>query len=287
MTWLVTGAQGMLGTDVCATLTERGIEHTAAGRHDLDLTDEAAVARAVAGHDVVVNCAAWTDVDLAESHLAEAIAVNEVGAARLARLAHDAGALPVQVSTDYVFDGEARSPYDEDAPVRPRTVYGRTKAAGELSLRMVAPERHLVVRTAWLYGAHGSCFPRTIARLARERGTVDVVEDQVGQPTWTKDVADLVVRLVQADAPTGIWHATSGGETSWFGFAREVVAAAGLSPDIVRPTDSTAFPRPAARPAYSVLGHDRLREHGIDPIGPWQDRWTVAASEVLGVDQAE
>jgi dTDP-4-dehydrorhamnose reductase len=152
---------------------------------------------------------------------------------------------------------------------------------------MVAPERHLVVRTAWLYGAHGSCFPRTIARLARERGTVDVVEDQVGQPTWTRDVADLVVRLVQADAPTGIWHATSGGETSWFGFAREVVAAAGLSPDVVRPTDSRAFPRTAPRPAYSVLGHDRLLEHGIDPIGPWQDRWTVAASEVLGVDQAE
>jgi dTDP-4-dehydrorhamnose reductase len=287
VTWLVTGAFGMLGTDVCATLAARGIEHTPAGRDDLDLTDEASVARAVAGHDVVVNCAAWTGVDLAESHEAQAHAVNDVGAGRLARLARDAGALPVHVSTDYVFDGEAASPYAEDAPMQPRTAYGRSKAAGEILVRTVAPERHLIVRTAWLYGAHGSCFPRTIARVARERGTVDVVDDQVGQPTWTKDVADLVVRLVQADAPTGTWHATSTGETSWFGFAREVVAAAGLSPDLVRPTDSRAFRREAVRPAYSVLGHDRLLAHGIEPIGPWQERWSEAASEVLGIDQSD
>jgi dTDP-4-dehydrorhamnose reductase len=283
---LVTGALGMLGSDVCATLAAHGIEHTAAGRDDLDLSDEASVARAVAGHDVVVNCAAWTAVDLAESHEAEASAVNEVGAGRLARLARAAGALPVHVSTDYVFDGEAASPYAEDAPMRPRTAYGRTKAGGEILVRTVAPERHLIVRTAWLYGAQGPCFPRTIARVAGEKGELDVVDDQVGQPTWTRDVADLVVRLVQADAPTGTWHATSTGETSWFGFARDVVASAGLPPGIVRPTDSSAFPRAAVRPAYSVLGHDRLLAHGIEPIGPWQERWSVAASEVLGIDQS-
>ena len=241
----------------------------------------------MAGHDVVVNCAAWTAVDLAESHEDEAFEVNAVAAGRLARAAYDAGALVVQVSTDYVFDGDGRSPYAEDAPLRPRSAYGRTKAAGESAVREAAPGRHLIVRTGWLYGANGSCFPRTIARVARESGALDVVDDQVGQPTWTRDVADLVVRLVQADAPSGAWHATSGGETSWYGFAREVVAAAGLSPEIVRPTDSTAFRRDAVRPAYSVLGHDRLVEHGIEPIGPWQDRWAVAASEVLGVDRPE
>jgi dTDP-4-dehydrorhamnose reductase len=287
VTWLVTGALGMLGTDVCATLAERRIEHTAAGRSELDLTDEGAVTRAVAGHDVVVNCAAWTAVDAAESHEDEAFEVNAAGAGRLARAAYDAGALVVQMSTDYVFEGAARSPYAEDAPLRPQSAYGRTKAAGETAVADAAPGRHLIVRTGWLYGANGSCFPRTIARVAREKGALDVVEDQVGQPTWTRDVADLVVRLVEADVPAGAWHATSGGETSWFGFAREVVAAVGLSPGIVRPTGSSAFRREAVRPAYSVLGHDRLVARGVEPIGPWQQRWASAASEVLGIDQAE
>jgi dTDP-4-dehydrorhamnose reductase len=283
----VTGALGMLGTDVCSTLAERGIEHTATGRDDLDLTDEGAITRAVAGHEVVVNCAAWTAVDDAESHEDEAFEANAVAAGRLARAAYDVGALVVQVSTDYVFDGAARTPYAEDAPLRPQSAYGRTKAAGERAVSEAAPGRHLIVRTGWLYGAHGSCFPRTIARVAREKGALDVVDDQVGQPTWTRDVADLIVRLVDAGAPAGAWHATSSGETSWFDFAREVVATAGLSPEIVSPTDSSTFKRDAVRPAYSVLGHDRLVEHHIEPIGPWQQRWAAAASEVLGIDQAE
>jgi dTDP-4-dehydrorhamnose reductase len=284
VTWLVTGAFGMLGSDVRITLDAQGIEHTAVGRGDLDLTDDDAVAKAVVGHDVVVNCAAWTAVDLAEGHEDEAFEVNGVVAGRLARAAAGAGALIVHVSTDYVFDGTARTPYDEDAPLQPQSAYGRTKAAGEVAVREAAPGRHLIVRTAWLYGAHGSCFPRTIARVAREKGSLDVVDDQRGQPTWTRDVADLVVRLVQAEAPSGTWHATSGGETTWFGFAREVVASAGLPPELVSPTDSTAFRRDAVRPAYSVLGHDRLTRHAIDPIGPWEERWSHAAAEVLGAD---
>jgi len=287
VTWLVTGARGMLGSDVRATLAERDIQHTALGRTDLDVTDQRAVAEAVAGHDVVVNCAAWTAVDLAETREDEAFAVNAVAPRLLARAAHDAGALIVHVSTDYVFDGTARAPYDEEAPPRPGSAYGRTKAAGEAAVREAAPGRHLIVRTGWLYGAHGSCFPRTIARVAREKGAIDVVDDQVGQPTWTRDVADLVVRLVQAAAPTGVWHATSSGETSWFGFAREVVASAGLSPEIVTPTDSASFRRDAPRPAYSVLGHRRLLEQSVDPIGPWAQRWALAASAVLSVDQPE
>ncbi len=116
---------------------------------------------------------------------------------------------------------------------------------------------------------------------------VDVVDDQVGQPTWTRDLADLLLRLVESDAPAGTWHATSSGETTWAGFAREVVASAGLAPDVVHPVRSEAFPRPATRPAYSVLGNARLVQHGIEPIGPWQQRWAVAASEVLRVDQPE
>ncbi|MGZ4476949.1 MAG: SDR family oxidoreductase, partial [Nocardioides sp.] len=189
----------------------------------------------------------------------------------------------VHVSTDYVFDGAAATPYAEDAPLAPRSAYGRSKAAGERAVREVLPDASYVVRTAWLYGAHGACFPRTIARVAAEKGTISVVDDQVGQPTWTRDVADLVLRLVEADAPAGTYHATSSGQTSWFGFAQRVVEAAGLDPAIVTPTDSTAFQRPAPRPAYSVLGHDALDRLGIAPIGPWEQRWSEASAEVLGL----
>jgi dTDP-4-dehydrorhamnose reductase len=140
---------------------------------------------------------------------------------------------------------------------------------------------HLLVRTAWLYGRHGDCFPRTITRLARERGGLDVVADQVGQPTWTWDLADLVHRLVRAEVPAGTYHGTSAGQTSWHGFAQVAVAAAGLDPAIVRPTTSDAFVRPAPRPAYSVLGHDALAAVGVAPIGDWAGRWQDAAPTVL------
>jgi dTDP-4-dehydrorhamnose reductase len=279
--WLVTGARGMLGRDVVAVLADRGVEATALGRADLDVTAPDAVREAVDGHDVVVNCAAWTDVDGAETQEPAAFAVNATGAHVLATAATERGARLVQVSTDYVFDGAARSPYPEDGTLAPRSAYGRTKAAGEWAVRAAGPD-HLVVRTAWLYGEHGGCFPKTIARVARERGGLDVVDDQVGQPTWTWDLAGLIASLVDAGAPGGTYHGTSAGQTSWFGFARGVVAAAGMDPGVVRPTTSEAFVRPAPRPAYSVLGHDALRRVGVEPIGAWDDRWSVAAGAVLG-----
>lgn len=280
MRWLVAGGGGMLGRDVVARLEADGHEVVAPPRDALDITDPAATRAAVRGHDVVVNCAAWTAVDDAEAHEGEAFAANAVGAASLAAAATATGARLVQISTDYVFAGDATQPYPADAPAAPRSAYGRTKAAGEWAVRAGAPD-HLIVRTAWLYGAHGPCFPKTIARVARERGALDVVADQVGQPTWTVDVADLVVRLVDAHAPAGTYHGTSAGSVSWHGFAQAVVEAAGLDPRIVAPTTSDAFVRPAPRPAYSVLAHDMLAAVGVEPIGPWQERWTKAATEVL------
>ncbi|VTR76213.1 dTDP-4-dehydrorhamnose reductase [Cellulomonas hominis] len=270
----------MLGQDLVARVREDGHEVVALGRGDLDVTDGAAVLDAVAGFDVVANCAAWTAVDDAETREAEAFAVNAVGPQALARAAARHRARLVHVSTDYVFDGHASEPYAEDGFAAPRSAYGRTKLAGEWAVRAEAPD-HLVLRTAWLYGAGGGCFPKTIARVAAERGSLDVVDDQVGQPTWTADVADLAVRLVDAQAPAGTYHATSSGRTSWFGFAREVVEAAGLDPEIVRPTTSEGYVRPAPRPAFSVLGHDALRAAGVEPVGDWQQRWSTAAKEVL------
>lgn len=282
MRWIVTGARGMLGQDLTARLEDAGQDLRAWDRDDLDITDAGAVARLVRDVDVVVNCAAYTAVDAAESDEARAFTLNAVGPAHLARAARRAGARIVHVSTDYVFDGRADRPYPEDAPIAPASAYGRTKAAGEWAVRAEAPD-HLIVRTAWLYGAQGGCFPKTIAGAAAQREHLDVVDDQLGQPTWTVDVADVIWRLVEAAAPAGVYHATSQGTASWFAFARAAVASAGLDPQKVRPTTSEAFVRPAPRPAYSVLGHDEFTRAGIAPIGPWEERWTTAAPAVLGL----
>ncbi|OIQ93365.1 dTDP-4-dehydrorhamnose reductase [mine drainage metagenome] len=281
MRWLVVGSDGMLGQDLVTLLRTGGHDVVPVDRGELDITDPDAVDAGVVGSDVVVNCAAWTAVDAAEGQEGAAFEVNAVGAAHLARAASRHGAKLVQISTDYVFDGAAVAPYAEDAPARPRSAYGRTKAAGEWAVRAETSD-YLIVRTAWLYGAGGPCFPKTIARVAKERGGLDVVADQVGQPTWTVDLADLVVRLVAQRAPSSTYHGTSSGLASWHTFAQAVVASAGLDPALVLPTTSDAYVRPAARPAYSVLGHERLLAVGVDPIGDWAERWEAAAHAVIG-----
>ena len=271
----------MLGQDLVPLLADRGHHVVGIDRAEVDITDAASTEAIADGYDVVVNVAAYTAVDKAESDEAAAFAVNAVGPANLARAASRAGARLVQISTDYVFDGEAGQPYAEGSAVAPRSAYGRTKAAGEWAVRAEASD-HLIVRTAWLYGADGPCFPKTIARVAAEKGGLDVVDDQVGQPTWTVDLADLVERLIAAGAPAGSYHGTSSGQTSWFGFAQAVVAAAGMDPAIVRPTTSAGFVRPAPRPAYSVLGHDALKARGVAPIRAWDAAWSEASGIVLG-----
>jgi dTDP-4-dehydrorhamnose reductase len=246
---------------------------TAVDRDELDIRDPGACLAAVAGHDFVVNVAAWTAVDEAESHEPAAFAVNAVGAANLARACSAAGLPMLQVSTDYVFAGDANSPYAEDAPLAPRSAYGRTKAAGEWAVQALCPQSW-IVRTAWLYGAHGPNFVKTMARLAAERETVTVVNDQSGQPTWTVDLAGAIVRLVEARAPFGTYHGTSSGETTWFGFAQAIFAELGLDSERVKPTTTDAFPRPAPRPAYSVLGHEAWRGAALDPLPSWRKSLT-------------
>jgi dTDP-4-dehydrorhamnose reductase len=271
--WLITGAGGMLGQDVLARLAESGIEAVGLDRTALDITDAAAVREALAAHRpaVVVNCAAWTAVDDAETREAEALAINGDGPRRLA----EACAELLQVSTDYVFAGDGEKPYAEDAPTAPRSAYGRTKLAGEQAVLELLPETGYVVRTAWLYGAGGPNFVKTMIKLEGIKDTLDVVDDQRGQPTWTVDLADRLVRLgegaLAGTAPAGVYHGTSGGETTWFGFTRAIFGLLGADPERVRPTDSTAFVRPAPRPAYSVLGHDRWAAAGIEPIRDWSE----------------
>ncbi len=270
----------MLAADVIEALHAAGAtDLVLTDRDELDILDADAVALAVADCDLLINCAAFTAVDAAEEQEALAHAVNATGPGLLARAAAAAGARMVHVSTDYVFAGDATEPYAEDAPMDPAGAYGRTKAAGEDAVRASGADA-LTLRTAYLYGRGGPCFPKTIAKAGRERGALSVVDDQIGQPTWTRDVAALMVRLLEADAPAGTYHATSAGQGSWYDFAKEIVASAGLG-DIVSPTDSSAYQRPAPRPAWSVLGHGATEALGIEGIGDWRERWAVAADEVL------
>jgi dTDP-4-dehydrorhamnose reductase len=281
--WLVTGSGGMLGLDLQVTLALAGVpddDVTALTRTDLDITDADAVRDAVRGHDVVVNCAAYTAVDDAESHEGQAFSVNAIGAANVADACRTAGARLVHLSTDYVFAGDATEPYAEDAPLSPLSAYGRSKAAGEWAVQARCPQAW-IVRTAWLYGAGGPNFVKTMARLADRHETLDVVADQTGQPTWTMDVARAILRLVDESAPFGVWHATNQGETTKYGLTQEIFRGLGLDPERVRPTTSDAFPLPAPRPAYSVLGHDAWRMARIAPLPPWRESLAASLGDVV------
>ena len=272
--WLVTGAGGMLGQDMVTCLERDGEAVLALTRADLDITDQAAVTATVRGcqPDFVVNCAAWTAVDEAEAHEDEAFEVNGRGARLVAAACAASGARLIHVSTDYVFAGDACRPYTEHDRCGPRTAYGRTKLAGERAVAELLPGSGYIVRAAWLYGAHGPNFVRTMIRLERGGGVVDVVDDQHGQPTWAMDVAGQVIALARSGAPAGVYHATSSGETTWFGFAREIFGLLGADIARVRPVTSGAYPRPAPRPAYSVLGHGAWANAGIKPIPGWRLR---------------
>jgi len=271
--WLVTGAGGMLGRDLVSVLEGRGAEVAALRRTDLDITEGAAV-RAALWHwqpDVVVNCAAWTAVDDAEAHEADAMLVNGQAVTELAAACADRGTVLVQPSTDYVFSGQASQPYPEDSPTAPRTAYGRTKLAGERAVLDQPGLAGYVVRTAWLYGAFGKSFVGTMIGRARRQLDVQVVDDQRGQPTWTVDVAGQIAALVAAAAEPGIYHATSSADTTWFELAQEVYQRLGADPARVRPVRSADYGAAAPRPAYSVLGHAAWAEAGIPPIGDWRD----------------
>ena len=281
--WLVTGGAGMLGQELLACLERDGDEATGFGHGELDITDTAAIEAVLdqVKPSVLVNCAAWTAVDDAEANEDAALAVNGRAVAGLAAACAARGISLVQPSTDYVFDGQARRPYPEGHPPAPRTAYGRTKLAGERAVLDRLGGNGYVVRTAWLYGAGGPNFVQTMIRLEGTRPTVDVVDDQHGQPTWAADVAGQIIALVRSGAAGGIYHATSSGETTWFGLAREIFGLLGADQDRVRPVPTSAYPRPALRPAYSVLDHGAWATAGLPPIGDWRDALQRAFQSLL------
>jgi dTDP-4-dehydrorhamnose reductase len=285
--WLVTGATGMLGREVTGALAAAGeTEVTAATHAMLDICDPGSVADAVPGHDVVINTAAWTDVDGAEADEAGATRLNGAAVGLLARACAQSGTRLLHLSTDYVFPGDSEQPYPEDAPTAPINAYGRSKEAGERAVRSLLPEHGYVVRTAWLYATHSRNFVNTMLRVATERDTVEVVDDQFGQPTWAGALAGQLVRLghaaVTGQAPAGVYHGTSRGRASWFDLAQAVFAEAGLDPARVRRTTSEKFVRPARRPTYSVLGHTAWERASIPPLPHWRGMLAQALSSATG-----
>ncbi len=273
------GAAGMLGHDVVRAAARSGDELVLVDLPELDITDEGAVERlldelcsARPSLGAVLNCAAWTDVDGAESRREQAHAVNARGAGILARAAARAGVPLLHISTDYVFDGVAPlradgrpRPYLESDPTGPRTVYGETKLAGEREVLAASP-RHAVARTAWLYGIDGPNFVETMLRLAGERDAVQVVTDQIGSPTWSGHLAPALLGLLQREV-RGLVHLTGAGEVSWYGFAQEIFRQAEVECE-VQPASSVQMARPAPRPAWSALESER---EDLLPMPDWRD----------------
>ena len=269
MRLLITGAGGMLATDVVAAASARGHEVVGLGRDRLDVSVREAVLDAVVRErpDAVINCAAYTNVDGAEADPDAAAAVNAAGAGFVAQAAAAVGAWVLHVSTDYVFDGEKGTPYLESDPTGPRSVYGSTKLLGERAVALAAPDTHTIVRTSWLFGVAGHCFPATMLRLASERDLLTVVDDQVGCPTFTGHLAQALVELADGEPQRGIVHVAAAGEGSWYDFAVEIMREADVNVE-VRPCSTAAFPRPARRPAYSVLRSERA---GAPVLPDWHD----------------
>ena len=265
---LITGAAGMLGRDVEEVARHAGHDVVALARADLDITDAGAVHHAVAAvaPDTVINCAAWTDVDGAEAEEVLATEVNGDGAGHVAAAATAAGAFVVSVSTDYVFDGREREPYVESDPTAPLGAYGRSKLAGERAVATAAPERHAIVRTSWLFGAHGPNFVATMLRLAGERDELTVVDDQVGCPTYTGHLAPALVEIAERGL-TGVVHVAGGGHCTWFDLAKATFEETGIDCH-VKPQSTADIGRPAPRPAFSVLRSTRADA----PVLPaWRD----------------
>jgi len=283
---LVIGSGGQVGSDLCRLLAADPRLQATAGltRAECDITDPARVRAVirdqarpakVQGGLTVVNTAAWTDVDGAETDEAGAYAVNATGPAHLAAACAETGAALIHLSTDYVFDGTADKPYEVEDQTGPVSAYGRTKLAGEQAVLELCPSAY-VVRTAWVYGAVGKNFVKTMARLARERDGLTVVDDQRGSPTWSADLAAGLIELTLSGAQPGVYHYTNAGDTTWFDFARSIMEQIGQDPAKVAPTTTAAFVRPAPRPAYSVLSARRWIDAGLTPPRPWRDALAAA-----------
>ena len=290
MSWLITGGSGQLGIAVSQELDKRGISFDAWSSKDLDITQSLTVSEAIEklSPTVIINCAAWTDVDGAEIHEAEASRVNSDGPENLAIAGKLCNSKLMHVSTDYVFSGESQSPWQIGDEINPQSAYGRTKTQGESRVLASYPENSFVVRTAWLYSPWGKNFAKTMTKLAlKSDGEVRVVNDQVGQPTSALDLAKQLVELGLSTSPTGIYHGTNSGQATWFEFAQEIFKLSGADVGRVTPVSSSEYPRPAKRPSYSVLSHDAWANTSVKPMRDWRIALADAMPTIISAVKAE
>jgi dTDP-4-dehydrorhamnose reductase len=275
MRFAVIGNRGMLGSEMMLVLANKGYEVLGLNRESLDFDDSIdSIARQLESIDVVVNAVAYTAVDKAEAEIERANLVNGDYAGKLALASKIVGAKFLHLSTDYVFEGDSEIPYTTDAIPNPQGAYGRSKLLGE-KLVEESGANFIIFRTAWLYGAHGRCFPKVMHETASKGDPLRVVNDQFGQPTWTKDLAEQIISYAQLDSASSIVHCVSSGKTSWFDFATEIV---GDYP--IEPVSSREFVTAARRPKYSVLENS---SDLVAPIADWKERWLVAKNDVLGL----
>ena len=290
MSWLITGGSGQLGIAVSQELDKLGIAFDAWGSKDLDITQSSTVSKAIEklSPTVIINCAAWTDVDGAESHEIDAFRVNSDGPENLAVAAKQCNSKLVHVSTDYVFSGESQTPWSVADEINPQSAYGRTKAQGESRVLAAYPENSFVVRTAWLYSPWGKNFAKTMTKLALTGDCeLRVVNDQVGQPTSATDLANQLVELGLSASPAGIYHGTNSGQATWFEFAQEIFKLASADVGRVTPVSSIEYPRPAKRPSYSVLSRDAWANTSVKPMRDWRIALADAMPAIISAVKAE
>ncbi len=290
MTWLITGGAGQLGIAVSRELGEQGLVFRTLNSEELDITLSPLVPEFIAdiSPKIIVNCAAWTDVDGAENSETQASRVNSDGAENVARGAKLSDAKLIHISTDYVFSGDSKAPWQINDTINPQSAYGRTKADGEHRVLETYPENSSIVRTAWLYSPWGKNFAKTMTRLAiNGDGEVRVVNDQIGQPTSAIDLSKQIVEMGLSNSSAGIYHGTNSGQATWFEFAQEIFKLARADVSRVSPVSSSEYPRSPKRPSFSVLSHDAWAKSSIKPMRDWRIALAEAMPSIITAVKAE
>ena len=277
---LITGSKGQLGHDLMNELSKRGIEYVGVDVEEMDITDGDACRRVItdAAPDAVIHCAAYTAVDAAEENVELCRKINAEGTKNIAEVCHDLDIKMMYISTDYVFNGEGTRPWEPDDHREPSNIYGLTKYEGEVYIERLV-KKFFTVRIAWVFGVNGKNFIKTMLRLGEERGAVSVVDDQIGSPTYTYDLARLLVDMIQTEE-YGRYHATNEGLCSWYEFACEIFRQAGMNDVKVTPVDSSQFPAKAKRPKNSRMNREKLVEKGFTPLPTWQDALSRYLKEI-------
>jgi dTDP-4-dehydrorhamnose reductase len=282
MTWLVLGAKGQLGQELTRLLKVKNIEAIGTDRNEIDFAKPNEIAEKLAklNPSHIINCGAYTQVDKAEEEPELANLINAQAVGVIAKFASERKIPFAHISTDYVFDGTSTVAYLEDDKVYPQSVYGSSKALGEKEALENNPESY-ILRTAWVYGEYGNNFPKVIAKKLRNNESLNVVNDQVGAPTWTLDLASAIIEILEKKPSPGIYHVTNSESCSWFEFAQAIAKTLKVDEKLVKPTDSKSFVRPAVRPKYSVLSNSKWENAGLTPLRSWKEAWDKAATTVL------